>query len=67
MPGTTDGPAPEAYTPSQLSRVMDMLEACKRIDTECNTKTFQAFWKALPYTMQMEFNYAKWEYVKATV
>lgn len=63
MPGCTDTAPPERYTPEELSRVKDALDACKHVDTYCNVKTAKAFWEALPYRLKFEYNYSKWDYV----
>jgi hypothetical protein len=65
MPGTTDGAPPQDYTPEQLSRVKDAVDLCKHVDTYCNVQTLKGFWAALPYNLQFDFNYSKWDYVPA--
>ena len=57
MPGTT---ADRSYTDEQLSRVHDAGNACRHVDTYCNTDTFSAFWNALPKQLQFEFNNYLW-------
>lgn len=63
MPGCTDTAPPEDYTPEQLSRVKDVVDGCKHVDTYCNTQTLKAFWNALPERLRFEFNTSRWDYV----
>ena len=64
--GTTDGMTPENYTEDVLSRISDILEISKYLESK--DKDFknlsQEIFNILPQSAKDEWNYSKWNYKK---
>jgi hypothetical protein len=52
-----DGPRPERYTDSELSRIHDVLRILKPM------RLHRTVFKALPHSLKLEYNWSDWKYM----
>lgn len=57
--GCSDTARPESHTNDQLSRIYDALHVLEKVHGE---EAVLSVWRSLPTRVQMDMNYAKWEY-----